>query len=287
MLMQHKEQLGFVTIAENTAETDYLSLAYLQALNIKATQKNNRYAVLVDTETAKQITDKHRKVFDYIIEIQNNYNQPTSNWKLANECQIFNLTPFKETIKLESDLLFTSSLDHWLPSFRLRDILMPTGCLTSQGKSATNRAYRRFFDSNALPDVYTGLMYFRFSQTAASFFRTANQIRENWDELKTKVLKNCREEVPSTDVLYAVTAQTVGVEYTTLPSLDFIKFAHMKPEINGYNISIPWYDAVLSERDGDMMRINGINQYWPVHYYEKQYVNSELIEYYERRAGII
>ena len=61
----------------------------------------------------------------------------------------------------------------------------------------------------------------------------------------------------------------------------------MKPEINGYNTNIPWYDAVMTERDGDMIRINGINQYWPVHYYEKQYADPELIEYYERRAGII
>lgn len=285
--MQHKEQLGFLTIAENTQDTDYLSLAYLQALNIKATQKNNRYAVLVDAETNKQITAKHKKVFDYVIEIQNNYNNQDSNWKLANECQAFSLTPFKETIKLESDLLFTSSIDHWLPSFRLRDVFMPLGCLTSQGKPATSRAYRRFFDSNALPDIYTGLMYFRYSQTSARFFSTANEIREHWDELKTRVLKNCREETPSTDVLYAVTAQVVGLELTTLPTLDFIKFVHMKPEINGYNTSIPWYDAVLAERDQDMIRINNVNQYWPVHYYDKQYATPELIEYYERRTGII
>jgi hypothetical protein len=285
--MQHKEQLGFLTIAENTSEVDYLSLAYLQALNVKCTQKQNKYAVVVDKKTAELLTDRHRRVFDYVIEIENNYNSDDSKWRLANECQTFSLTPFKETIKLESDLLFTSSIDHWLPSFRLRDVLMPLGCLTSLGIPATSREYRRFFDSNSLPDVYTGLMYFRFSHTGANFFRTANQIREHWDELKNKVLKNCREDVPSTDVLYAVTAQMIGVENVTLPSLDFIKFAHMKPEINGYNVGIPWYDAVMSERDGDMIRINGVNQYWPVHYYEKEYATQELIEYYERRAGII
>jgi hypothetical protein len=285
--MQHKEQLGFLTFAENTAEIDYLNLAYLQALNVKATQKQNSYAVVVDKNTAKLINDKHRKVFDYIIELHNDYNSELSSWRLANECQVFNLTPFKETIKLESDLLFTTSIDHWLSSFRLRDVFMPLGCLTSQGEQAKNRAYRRFFDSNVLPDVYTGLMYFRFSQTAADFFKTASLIREHWDELKIRILKNCREDTPSTDVLYSVTAQTVGVESVTLPSLDFIRFAHMKPEINSYNTDIPWYDAVMSERDGDMLRINSINQYWPVHYYEKQYATPELIEYYERRAGVI
>lgn len=62
--MQHKEQLGFLTIAENTSEVDYLSLAYLQALNVKCTQKQNKYAVVVDKKTAELLTDRHRRVFD-------------------------------------------------------------------------------------------------------------------------------------------------------------------------------------------------------------------------------
>jgi hypothetical protein len=285
--MQHKEQLGFLTFAENTDEVDYLSLAYLQALNIKLTQTNNRYAVVVDKRTAELVTEQHRRVFDYVIVLEKDYNQDDSKWRLANESQVFALTPFKETIKLESDLLFTGSIDHWLPAFRLRDVFLPTGCLTSRGTPSTSRSYRRFFDSNGLPDVYTGLMYFRFSQTAATFFSIANMLREGWDDIKVSVLKNCREDIPSTDVLYATAAQVIGQELVTLPSLDFIKFAHMKPDINGYNIAIPWYDAVLTERDQDMIRINSMNQYWPVHYYDKKYATSELIEQYERRAGII
>ena len=66
-MSQHKEQCGFVTFAHNTPDVDYLELAYLQALNIKATQKINSYAVLVDSETYKQVTDRHRSVFDYVI----------------------------------------------------------------------------------------------------------------------------------------------------------------------------------------------------------------------------
>ena len=53
--MNHKAQLGFLTVACNTEQTDYLQLAYLQALNIKRTQKNNQFAVIVDQNTLTQI----------------------------------------------------------------------------------------------------------------------------------------------------------------------------------------------------------------------------------------
>lgn len=274
----HKEQQGFITFAQNTAEVDYLRLAYLQALTVKATQKINRYAVIVDKETNKQITNKQKKAFDYIIVLDHDYN--TENYKFANEHQVFALTPFKETIKIESDLLFTTSIDHWWPAFRLKDIAFSTGCLNYEQLPAGSRAYRKFFDDNHLPDVYNGLMYFRFSKTASEFFRLAKQIQDNWPVLKETALINCREDWPSTDVLYAVTAELFGREQCTMPSMDFIKFIHMKPAIN--NFPGEWHNAVITELDDTMIRINNINQYAPLHYQVKQFATDELIKHYER-----
>lgn len=277
--MNHKEQLGFLTFARNSSDVDYLRLAYLQALNVKATQTNNRYAVVVDSATNELIEQKHRDVFDYII--VNDSNSP-----FAAEPDVFWLTPFKETIKLESDLLFTRSIDHWINAFRLKDIVLSTGCKNYFGDKSNIRAYRKLFDDNELPDVYNGLMYFRFSQTSAEFFSTAKQISNNWVDVRDATLKGCDEELPSTDVLYALTAKVVGVEKCTLPDVDFINFVHMKPAINGLGNSITWYDALISELDGDMIRINNLNQYYPVHYYFKEYATDDLIKYYEHRNRI-
>jgi len=67
-MREFKSQFGFLTIAQNT-KVDYLSLAYHQAKNIKATQASNSYAVIVDTDTLAQVTDEHREIFDYEIEL--------------------------------------------------------------------------------------------------------------------------------------------------------------------------------------------------------------------------
>lgn len=277
---QHKEQCGYVTFAQNTNTVNYLELAYLQALNIKATQKINKYAVIVDTSTKELINDKHRDVFDYIIDLPVDYNSTTSDWKLANEWQVFALTPFKETIKVESDLLFTRSIDHWWNTFRLRDIVLSTGCKDYKQQTATSRKYRKLFDDNSLPDTYSGLMYFRFSKTAADFFRTARKIYEQWDAVSESML-NCRDPLPTTDVVYAITANLIGQELCTIPSADFINFVHMKPAINGFEETADFTDVFVTEFDQGMIRINNINQYHPLHYHVKTFPTPEMTEYYE------
>ena len=94
-----QEQQGYFTFAQNTDTVNYLELAYVQALSIKSTQTINKYAVAVDAKTRESVTERHQAVFDYIIDITNDYNAPNSSWRLANEWQAWWLTPFKETIK--------------------------------------------------------------------------------------------------------------------------------------------------------------------------------------------
>lgn len=274
---------GFVTFAQNTDTVDYLRLAYCQALNIKSLHPAAKYAVICDKNTILKIEEKHKKVFDHIIELPHDENHPDSNWKLANEYQVFFLTPFKETIKLESDLMFTRNIDHWWTAFRLRDIVLSTGCKTYRQELATSRLYRKFFDDNELPDVYNGLMYFRYSKTANHFFMTAKQVLQNWPTLRDTVFKNCRENTPSTDVLYAITAKIIGVENCTIPSMDFLNFVHLKPGLNGWgNTDQSWQDIVIHYRDKHMINVHNLNQYHPVHYYDKLYVTEELLNEYER-----
>jgi len=274
----HKEQCGFVCFAQNTDTVDYLKLSYLQALSIKATQKINRYALIVDNKTLQLVTDKHRAVFDYVIPLQQDFN--TDEYRFGNEFQAYARSPFKETIKVESDILFTRSIDHWWTAFRLKDIVLSHGCLTWEHQLATSRFYRKFFDDNHLPDVYSGLMYFRFSETASKFFNLAKEVQDTWPLLKDHALVNCREDMPSTDVLYAVTADLIGRELCTMPSMDSLKFIHMKSKINNWLDN--WNEAVLTEFDSTMIRINNLNQYSPLHYQTKEFATDELIDHYER-----
>ena len=280
MIRTHQAQRGFMTIAQNTTDVDYLKLAYAQAMSIKITMPDSLYAVAVDVETSKLISEKHKKVFDYIITIENDYAQ-YDEWKLRNEWQIFRLTPFKETIKLESDILFTRDIYHWWDTFRLRNIVLSIGCRNYQQQISDVRKYRQIFDDNALPDVYNGLMYFRYTQESTDFFKYAEQIFLNWEYIRDNVLIKCNDTEPTTDIVYALVAKLIGIEKCTIPSLDWINFVHMKPAINKWQ-SDPWPELVVCETDLPMIRINNINQYHPIHYHEKVWLTDEILEEYEQ-----
>lgn len=280
-MSQFKEQQGFVTFAVNSNKVDYLELAYLQCLNVKATQKQNSYAVLVDSETHKLVTDQHRKAFDYVIELDSV--DRVFGIPFAYESLVNHYTPFKETVKLESDLLFTRSIDHWWTAFRLKNVCLSTGAKDFKGVRSTVRKYREAMDNNDLPDVYNGLMYFRYSRESTDFFTVAHQVFRNWASISQE-LRLYGDMFPSTDLVYAITAQIVGPDVVTMPSMDFINFVHMKSGFNGWSDARSWLETVMHERDGDVIRINNINQLDPVHYFDKTYATKELIEYYESRV---
>jgi hypothetical protein len=128
-------------------------------------------------------------------------------------------------------------------------------------------------------------MYFRYSQTAAMFFKLAAEIFNNWNNIQC-ILLNCRDPEPTTDVVYALAADIIGRELCTIPSLDFINFVHMKPSINGYDESAKFQDVYVTEFFSGMTRINNINQYHPVHYHEKDFPTEEMYDYFRSMAGI-
>ena len=187
------EQQGFLTIVQNNKTTDYLKLAYLQALSIKATQKINSYAVMIDDKTKKEMPDYYSKVFDYIIDIPFDDDAKNDSWKLANEWKVWSATPFKETIKLEADLLIPSSIDHWWPMLRNRDVCFTTKVRNFRGELSNNRRYRELFDLNNLPSAYNGFSYFRYSKTSMDFFTCVNMVFNNWDMFKNDILKKQKQ----------------------------------------------------------------------------------------------
>ena len=87
MFNEKSEPQGWLTFAQNSAETNYVNLAYLLALSIKATCKHNRFAVVVDPESEASITAKQRKVFDYVINVP--HTEP-----FYNEAWLMDVTPF-------------------------------------------------------------------------------------------------------------------------------------------------------------------------------------------------
>jgi hypothetical protein len=93
----------------------------------------------------------------------------------ANDWQMFAVSPYRQTIKLEADMIATSTIDHWWTLFELRDVVISQGARTFYDQPAKSRFYRRCFDANNLPDVYNAITYWRLSPTAQEFFTLVRQ----------------------------------------------------------------------------------------------------------------
>jgi hypothetical protein len=185
----------------------------------------------------------------------------------ANDWQMFQISPYRQTIKLEADMIAASPVDHWWTLFELRDVVVSTGARTWYDKPAESRYYRKCFDANNLPDVYNAITYWRLSKTAQEFFGLVRSIFENWTEFR-KLLK-FSEETASTDIVYAMAAQIIGPEQITLPTGLGPSIVHMKRYINPLQ-SNNWTQELIWEKNP--FRINTVAQWGFVHYYQKDWV---------------
>jgi len=184
----------------------------------------------------------------------------------ANDWQMFAVSPYRQTIKLEADMIAASPVDHWWTLFELRDVVISQGARTYQDEPAESRFYRRCFDENNLPDVYNAITYWRLSRTAQEFFALVRQIFSHWEQYKKLI--RFAEEDPSTDLVYAMAAQIMGPEQVTLPAGLGPTIVHMKRHINTLQCN-DWTQELIWENDP--FRINTIAQWGLVHYHQKEW----------------
>lgn len=186
----------------------------------------------------------------------------------ANDWQMFSVSPYRQTIKLEADMWCASAIDHWWTMFEHRDVVISQGCRDFYDTLATSRRYRKMFDVNDLPDVYNAITYWRVSQTAKDFFSWVRRIFENWEEFKS--LLKFPEDQPSTDVVYAMAAKIMGPELVTLPGRVAPTVVHMKRTIIPTHTE-DWTKELVWEITDSALKINTIAQHGLVHYHVKDW----------------
>lgn len=184
----------------------------------------------------------------------------------ANDWQMFHVSPYRQTIKLEADMVAASSIDHWWTLFEKRDVVISQGARDFYNQHSNNRRYRQVFDANHLPDVYNAITYWRLSSTAQEFFSLVRNIFENWNQWQT--LLKFPESEPSTDVVYAMAATVMGPETVTLPQGFGPSIVHMKQGIVPIK-SQNWVNELVWE--SDPIRIQTVAQQGLVHYHNKSW----------------
>ena len=229
--------------AFNTDDVDYESLAYQLAESILRYHAKADITVL--TREHLPDTDLGGQALDWFA---------------------YRLSPYRQTIKLEADMIMSGPCWHWFDIMQHRDVCISTGCRDFYGDVSQCRTYRRTFDDNQLPDVYNAITYWRVSELARNFFALVRDIFARWHDYR-RLLKFA-DDVASTDVAYALAAKILGEEQCTMPWATYPQITHMKRGIIA--IKTPdWTRELIWENDP--LRINTVAQWGAVHYHIKSW----------------
>jgi hypothetical protein len=283
---------GYIVIAQNSGSVDYLQQAYALALNLKLTQSTiSNLTVCVDEETKKQITQKHKDIFDHIIEIPWEDNARGQEWKIHNKWKYYYMTPYDETVILDTDMIFPKDISFWWDHLSERDIWACTNVLTYRNELIDDNYYRIHLKRNKMPNVYTAFFYFKKCDLSTEFFKMVQIIFDNWERFYFKYMSEGKPDWVSADVVYSLAMKILGIE--SLCTMDHIKelptFIHMKSYVQNIptsSIDEDWTKSIPTYyKNHTDFKVGNFQILYPFHYVTKDWMTKYKIskmeaEYY-------
>ena len=276
---------GYICVVQNNDNVDYLRAAYALALSLNNTQsKVKKLSIVTDMKVPK----KYKYAFDEVISIKKD-RAKNAGWKLHNLVDLYEYSPYDETVILDSDMLFLTDVSHWWNTLTKKDIWFTTNTKTFRDElSPTNTIYRQQFIKNELPSIYMAFFYFKKCDDAKILFNMAKGICENWKEVETTYLNKMKPGIFSTDITFALATKLTGLtEKATMPQFPFPYFTHMKTEnqnwdLDGYKVHEDWRKYInvsFDEFNSSLgIKLGTLRQFAPLHYYIKEFLTDDMIK---------
>lgn len=253
---------GFVVLAQNTTNVNYVECAEALAKSVKRVMPNSSITLISDNTSTCG-------AFDNIVNLPYGDLAPDSDWKLINDWQVYEASPYEYTIKLEADMFIPSSIDYYWDVLTHRDLVVSTIARNFQNEIVDDSYYRKFIYHNDLPSCYNALTYFKKSSFSKRFFETVKDIFDNWESYKA-IFKCNPDEKISTDWAYSIACHALGTANTTMPCFENFSIVHMKRMINNLFVD-DWTKELVYEFNEDSFRVNTYVQRLPFHYHIKEF----------------
>jgi hypothetical protein len=272
---------GFLVIAQNSEDIDYVRQAYALALSIKKTQSTYSSISLI---TNDQVSEKYLSVFDHIIPIPWKDHAEESVWKVENRWKFIHASPYDETIVLDTDMIVLDDLTSKWDLLSHHDIFFASSVKDYRGNIVSNELNRQVFVHNSLPNIYFGFHYFKKTPDAFDFYKTLEFIVNNWQTAYSKLTPKAKQRWVSMDVSAAIALKITGMDDVAVhPNLN-LTFTHMKSNIQGwpspYDSWLPACDYYFN--DEFEFFINQFRQRGILHYVEDEFLTDEVITYLEK-----
>jgi hypothetical protein len=279
---------GIIVLAQNNSVDNYVDQACLLAMSLKI-----HNTVPISLVTDDNVPEEYVDLFDQIIPIPFGDKAKNSDWKIENRWKLYYCSPYKETIVMDTDMLVLQNIDSWFDFLSKYKMFFTSKVLNYRGTESNTFYYRKTFVHNNLPNLFSGLHYFKKCEFAQDFYHWMEMVLNNWEAFYEQHLTAIsRPAHPSIDVCAAITARIMGCENDiTNNNIDFFTFTHMKAHCQGWNethTSSSWQDQVNTyiSKDGTL-KIGNYLQTGILHYTEKDFLKKiPVLECYRNLINV-
>jgi len=276
---------GIIVLAQNNNETDYVLQASLLAMSLADTNPGTCISLV----TNDKVPVEYKKFFDKIIPIPFDDNAEDEDWKVSNRWKLYHASPYERTIVMDTDMLVLQDISSWWSFLEDYELFFTSNVYTYRNELVTSDFYRKCFTSNKLPNLYSGLHYFKKSDTAKEFYKWLELVVNNWELFYGMYAKENYPGRVSIDVSAAIVSKILDCNDTiTNSKVKFPSFTHMKPKIQNWEQdSDSWQDCVGTYINKNCeIKIGNHKQNGIFHYTEDSFVTDEIIERYRNKLNV-
>lgn len=269
---------GFLITALN-GKKDYLKMARALAMSISQTQKEKIGVTLI---TDISIDKTYNKIFDNVISIDSD--QTRFNIKVRS--MLYDLTPYDETLVLDTDMLVLNDLTNVWNACRDKDLLFCDRVTDYRGKLIERSIYKNQVIENNLSSIYSALHYFKKSEIAKNFYELVKIINENWKEFYAIFIKNHTIVEPSMDVTSAIAIEMLDIKNDAKTKSEDFSFVHMKTELQGWKMfHETWLEPLaVYFHSIKEFKIGNYKQQGIFHYVESNFLSDEILTVLEKNV---
>ena len=261
---------GYLLVAMGN---EYVEQACLCALSIKKTQSISNVSIM----TNDVVPEKYKKLFDKIIEVPQRRSDK-SFYSTEHRWKVFHVTPYEETIILDTDIIFLSNVDYIWDNLQGRSVAFLNDAKTYRGNIIVDDFYRQVFVKNNLPNIYNAFHYFRQDHIALDYYKHLELVCKHTEDFYNIYLKKLKPKVSSMDVNHAIAVLNSNLQKYEINSLNFV---HMKPRVQEWKVTngswmkdIPFYID-----DNCNLKIGNYLQSGVFHYVEHKFCEEVIGKY--------
>lgn len=275
---------GFVVLAQNNKNVDYIKQAYALALSIKISQREVTNISLI---TNNKVPKKYKSVFDKIIPIPWNDDAKSTQWKIENRWKIYYASPYYETIVLDADMLLLEDIKLWWNYCSNFNIRFCSSITNYKLENVVDTVHRKTFIANNLSNVYHALHYFKKCDEVAEFYKILEFVVNNWELCYGKIAPNEYQNWLSMDLACAIAMEIAGIQ-DIVDINSPMQFTHMKTRIQGWSVSPEsWQDVVPHHLTSTgKLVVGNISQDKLFHYVEKLFITDSLLLELEELSNV-